>query len=113
MIGQPQTGETSSIPKFVTLLGADSGGTVYKKMGNGHIVPTFWATSVTISGTTATVASGISYHGQALADSAYCVATPRTTVAQPFWIERNTSTNELTLTAAGTVDTVFDVLILL
>lgn len=106
-LGKAQTGKRSSTPKICRINADDNLPVVYRNMGNNHASPMVWGDTVTISGTTATVASGITLHGLDLATYAIVTATPRTDPgAVRYWIARDTDANTLTLTSSASISNV-------
>ena len=75
-IGQFQVGQLRSIPKIVRINGDDNARVIWKNMGNNHAYPLVWGTThVLASGTEATLASGVKFHGLDLATYANVTAT--------------------------------------
>ena len=109
MVGQAQTGKHRSIPKIASIKADDGRKVIFRNVGANHASPLLWADTITMSGTSAVVASGVKFNGYDLATYGNIVATPRSAVTYPFWIARNTSTNVITLTAASGIVSVFDV----
>jgi len=115
-LGKALTGKRSSTPKLCRINADDNLPVVYKNMGNNHAAPVIWADTVTLSGTTATVASGVTIHGLDLATYAIAVATPRGSLGTAgHYIARDTSANTLTLTCTASQSTpvTFDVIVML
>ena len=110
MVGQAQTGKHRSIPKISTIKADDGKKLIFKNVGDNHAYPMIWADTITMSGTSAVVASGVKFHGFDLATYGNVVATPRSSIAAPFWISRNTSTNVITINSGSSLVSVFDVL---
>jgi len=109
MVGQAQTGKHRSIPKIASIKADDGKKLIFKNVGDNHSYPMIWADSITMSGTSAVVASGVKFHGYDLATYGNVVATPRSSIAAPFWIARNTSTNVITINSGSSLVSVFDV----
>lgn len=111
-IGQPQTGQLASTPKVCKVLGDDRATLVYRNLGNNHSMPYIWGSALTVaSGTdTVVVASGIKFHGYALATYGNFVATPEGDLGSCY-ISKDTGTNVVTLvcSSAATDDTVVNV----
>ena len=114
-LGKAQTGKRSSTPKICRINADDNMPIIYKNMGNNHTAPVMWGDTVTMSGTEATVASGILIHGLDLATYGIITATPQTDPgAVRYWVERDTSANTLTLKSSASMSNVtFDVLVML
>ena len=112
-IGQPLTGERSSTPKFVDVVVKDGSSLMMKKMGNGHLVNFMWTDVVSMSGTEYTLASGISYHGKAMASYANITATPRSEVSVAYYINYDTTNNIVKLMGASSIVADFNIQIVL
>ncbi len=113
-LGQAQTGTLASIPKVCKITGDDNMKMIWKNMGNNHNVPFIWGETVTFSGTEAVVASGIRFHGSDLASIANVTFTPLGDVGSArVYIEKDTTLNMISIKTTATVDTSFDVQIML
>lgn len=105
-LGQAQVGTLKSIPKLTRINGDDSIKVIYRNLGNNHAYPFIWATEVTISGTDSTVlASGIKWHGYDLASYATVVVTPSSAPTGRLYVEKNATTNVVTLKSTSTEST--------
>lgn len=108
-MGQALTGKRNSIPKQTKVLANDSKKMLYRKMGNGHIVPFLWAETVSLNGTSeVVVASGIVYGGTAVA-SACITATPTSNISATYYIDKDTVNNVVYLRTSAAVTADFDV----
>ncbi len=105
-----QQGTLKSMPKLTRINGDDNDKVIFRNMGNNHAYPFVWATSVTVASgtTTATVASGIKWHGYDLATYASVLATPKGDLGA-FYTTADTATNVITLTCATTAADDIDV----
>ena len=109
MAGQAQTGKRKSVPKSVNMKADDSRKIVWKNVGNNHNYPMIWGDTVTMSGTEVVVSSGVGFHGFTLAEHGNVVATPRSAVATPFYITRDTVSNVVKIESTGSVEADFDI----
>ena len=112
-MAQAQTGKTKSIPKLCKINGDDNTTTIYKNMGNNHAYPAYWSETVTLSGTSVTVCSGINFHGMDLASYANVVITPLSDVGDTarVYIEKNTTNNTIKIISTASIEVDFDVMI--
>lgn len=115
MLGQAQTGSRSSLPKVVKVTSDDNLKIMYKNMGNNHTSPFLWADTVTMSGTSVVVASGVKFQGMDLATYGNVTVTP---LADPgavrYWIDKDTANNVVSIQSSATISNVdFDVKIML
>jgi hypothetical protein len=114
-LGQAQTGTLSSIPKVCKVSGDDNMKMLWKNMGNNHNTPFLWGQTVTFSGTSYVVASGIKFHGSELASVANVTITPLTnfgTTARVY-VEKDTALNKISIRSTATISASFDVQIML
>lgn len=96
-----QQGKLKSMPKLTRINGDDNDKVIFRNMGNNHAYPFVWATTVTVASgvKTATLASGIKWHGYDLATYASVVATPKGDLGA-FYTTADTATNVITFTCA-------------
>lgn len=110
---QALSGQRRSMPKVCRILADDRDKLVYRKAGNNHAHPFLWGDSFTmVSGATEVVlASGISFHGYALATSANVTASPMGDPVGRWYIDKNTTANviKIVATSAMTADVDWDV----
>ena len=101
-LGQAQTGQQRSIPKAANMKAADNRKVVFKNMGNNHAYPMMWADTVTMSGTSLVLASGIAFHGMELASNGNitCVANGTAPTA-PLYIDKDTALNIVYIKSAS------------
>ena len=73
-LGQYQTGKLKSTSKMTAVKADDGRAILYKNMGNNHNYPMLWCDTLvlTASGSEVVVASGVSFHGNKLADTTAC-----------------------------------------
>lgn len=109
MVGQAQTGQRKSIPKAANMKADDSRKIVWKNVGNNHNYPMVWADVASMDGTEVVVASGVSFHGMDLATYGNVVATPRSAVATPYYVTKDTVNNVVKIESTASVTTDFDV----
>lgn len=115
MTAQAQTGTVSSIPKICKIMGDDNKKIVYKNVGNNHAYPVLYADTVSVSGTEATVASGITFHGFDLATYGSFFVTPADSIAgsTQYYIEKNATTNVVKIKTTASVTCTFDVMVMI
>lgn len=108
-----QTGSLKSIPKLTKINGDDNAKAIYRNLGNNHAYPLMWANEVTmVSGTQeVVVASGIKWHGLALANYANVTVTPLRNPGGYIWVDKDTVTNVIKIksSAANATNLVMDV----
>lgn len=116
-IGQPNTGKKKSMPKVSDVKADDGLKLLYKKVGNNHNYPFFWADKVTVvSGTSeVVVASGVKFHGFDMATYGNVIASPLSDVGSRYYIDKNTTTNVIKIMSTSAVadDVDFDVQVVL
>ena len=114
-LGQGQVGTLKSTPKLTKINGDDNTKVIYRNLGNNHAYPFVWATTATVpvGDTSMVVASGIKWHGYALATYATVAATPEYNAGNVY-ITKDTSANTITLNVetAPTVSGLQDVALL-
>jgi hypothetical protein len=113
MVGQAQVGKRSSIPKIVNIKADDNTKLIFKNVGNNHAYPMIWADKITMSGTEVVLASGVKFHGYDLASYGSITATPSSAVSTPYYITRDTVNNVVKIESTGSVNSDFDVQIIL
>ena len=93
-----QQGRLKSTPKITRINGDDDKKVIYRNMGNNHAYPFVWAsTAIMPSGDSEVlVASGIKWHGYALAEYASVIATPEGDIGYCY-VEKDEVANTITL----------------
>ena len=113
MVGQALTGKRASIPKIANIKADDSKKMIFKNVGNNHAYPMIWADTVTMSGSAVVVASGVTFHGMDLATYGNITVTPRSEVATPIYVTRDTVENVVQIESTASVTADFDVQVIL
>ena len=101
-LNQGQTGLLKSTPKLTRINGDDNLKSIYRNMGNNHAYPFLWATTVTMASgvSTVTLASGVKFHGYALASYGSVSVTPCYN-AGAVYVTKDTAANTITCTATN------------
>jgi hypothetical protein len=106
-MAQAQTGTLKSTPKITRINGDDNLKMIYRNLGNNHNYPFVWGQTVTHSGTTTLVASGVEFHGYELATYGNITATP---IGDPgtgrYWVERDTANNVVNIKSSASLSNV-------
>lgn len=102
-LNQGQVGTLKSKPKLTRINGDDNLKVIYRNMGNNHAYPFDWAsTHEVVSGADTVVASGVKFHGYDLASYAnICLTVTSGTQDGYVYIEKNTTTNVITVKSTG------------
>lgn len=104
---QAQTGSLKSTPKITRINGDDNLKMIYRNLGNNHAYPFVWGQTVTHSGTTTLVASGVEFHGYELATYGNVTATPiEDQGTARFWVEKDTAENTVSMKSSANMDNV-------
>ena len=100
-----------SMPKLTKINGDDAIKVIYRNLGNNHAYPFIWADTVTLASgsTTTVVASGVKFHGMKLADYASVVITPQSNPGSYLWIDKNTSTNVISVKSSAALSSAINV----
>jgi len=104
---QAQTGSLKSTPKITRINGDDNLKMIYRNLGNNHAYPFVWGQTVTHSGTTTLVASGVEFHGYDLATYGNVTATPiEDPGAARYWVEKDTTENTVSMRSSASMNNV-------
>jgi hypothetical protein len=104
---QAQTGSLKSTPKITRINGDDNLKMIYRNLGNNHAYPFVWGQTVTHSGTTTLVASGVEFHGYELASNCNITATPIGDAGgNGYWIEKDAVNNIVNIRSTSSLSNV-------
>lgn len=116
-LGQGQTGSLRSTPKLLNMKASDKFALTFKNYGNNHNAPFTWSSTATVESgeTEVTVVSGVKFYDMDLATYGSFTATPTSNPGDNFWVEQNTTTNEVKIVVGSAVssDVVFNVQVML
>lgn len=114
-LGNYQVGHTpqglKSKPKLTKINGDDFMSIVYRNMGNNHAYPFVWAETITFSGTSYVMASGIKFHGMKAAEYCKVVATP-VDASATLYVSKDTSANTITIHSSASGSQTVDVMVM-
>lgn len=105
-----QQGKLKSMPKLTRINGDDYMALVYRNMGNNHAYPFVWAETVTFSGSSYVMASGIKFHGMTLAELGKVSVTPN--ADSYMWTVKDTVANTITIHSSASGSQTADVMVM-
>jgi hypothetical protein len=113
-LGQAQVGTLKSTPKLTRINGDDNLAVIWRNMGNNHAYPFVYGLNVTLtSGTDVVIASGISYHGNAMAESTFLTLAVVSGTADGYvYAEKDKTNNVITIKSTGSNSVEVDVLVM-
>ena len=103
-LGQAQVGSLKSKPKLTRINGDDNAKVIWRNMGNNHSYPLLWtSTHEIVGGADTVVASGVKFHGLALASYASFAGITVTSGTQDgyVYITKDTTANTITVKSTG------------
>ena len=103
-------GALKSMPKLTRINGDDFLPLVYRNMGNNHAYPFIWAETITFSGSSYVMASGIKFHGMALAELGKVTVTPN--ADSYMWAVKDTGLNTITIHSSASGSQTADVMVM-
>jgi len=106
-------GKRSSMPKVVRVNADDNKACLYKNLGNGRRVPFLYGMTVTLASGTqeVTVSSGVKFNDVKVADGIITATPLASDNVGRYYIDKNTTTNEVKLksTTTAPADVDFDI----
>lgn len=114
-LGQAQVGTLKSTPKLTRINGDDDLALIWRNMGNNHAYPFVYGLNVTlVSGTDVVIASGIKYHGVAMAENSFITAAVVSGTPDGYvYAEKDATSNIITIKSTGSNSVEVDVLVMI